>query len=113
MSAGYRPPPSTKKPLPDVGMDIGPGPTAAQRAAKATAPAVAPAVAPAAAPAAAPVMTAEQQKIKMMQDAAAALKAKQSADDKMLQDYLNKPMMPAASEPVMTVKPPGGSGAPK
>lgn len=112
MSAGYRPPPSTKKPLPDATIPDLP-PTASQRAAAATAPAAAPAVAPAAAPAAAPVMTAEQQKIKMMQDAAAALKAKQSADDKMLQDYLNKPMMPAASEPVMTVKPPGGSGAPK
>ena len=53
---GYKPPPSTQTQLPDVGMNIGPGLTAAQRAAQ-RAPTATPTVAPTVAPTATPTVT--------------------------------------------------------
>ena len=118
---GYKPPPSTLQQLPDVGMDITLPPTASQRAAAGAAPpappappaAAPPAVAP---PAAAPPVGAKltpAQQAQMFQDAAAALNAKRAAQDKELEEAMAVPMPPVEKGSTMTVKAPGGSGAPK
>ena len=105
--AGYKPPPSVKTQLPDAtigdlprmsGGTVTPGAPVA--------PAAAP-VAPAAGAVTAP-LTKQQQMLKMMQDAAAALDAR----DAVLKLYMDTKMTTPGDEPPMTVKAPGGSGVP-
>ena len=113
MAAGYKPPPSVKTQLPDA--TIGDLP---RIAAPATTPAPVAAPAPAAAPAAAPVaapssLTKQQQMIQMFKDAKAAMDAKEAAMDAELQKALAQPTTTPGPESTLTVKPPGGSGAPK
>ena len=97
---GYKPPPSTQQQLPDVGMDVTLPPTASQRAV-ATPPVATQAP-----------LTKQQQIIKMMQDSAAAMKARDSAQDDILKQYMGTKMTTPGDPPPMTVKAPGGSGAP-